>query len=103
MVIICNIRENINRNNLNNNHYNDNIEEINQAQLRNDPRSVSIYSIFTHICILIVLGFIIFSYKTFKEIFTKQTLIMIQFLSILWALSFSNTISKLMFYRQICY
>ena len=103
MVIVCKIRENNNRNNLNNNHYNDNIEEVNQAQLRNDPRSVSIYSIFTHLFIIIILGFIIFSYKAFKEIFTKQTLLLIQFLSIIWALSFSNTITKLIFYKQICY
>ena len=99
MVIICKIRENVNRNNLNSNHYNDSINE----QLRNDPRSVSIYSIYTHIFIIIILSFIIFSYKSFREIFTKETLIMIQFLCIIWALSFSNTISKLIYYKQISY
>lgn len=103
MVIICNVRENANRNNLNNNHYNDNMEQRFQEQLRNDPRSVSIYSIATHIFIIFILGFIIFSYKTYKEIFTKQTIRMIQFLCIIWAFSFSNTITKLIFYKQISY
>ena len=103
MVILCNVRQNVNNNNLNNNHYNDNMEERFQEQLRNDPRTVSIYSIATHIFIIFILGFIIFSYKTFKEIFTKQTIRMIQFLCIIWAISFSNTITKLIFYKQISY
>lgn len=103
MVIICKIRENHSRRNLNNNHYNDSMDERTQEQLRNDPRSVSIYSIYTHIFIIIILSFIIFSYKSFREIFTKQTIIMIQFLCIIWALSFSNTISKLIYYKQIAY
>ena len=103
MVIICKVRENANRNNLNNNHYNDNMDEMIQEQLRNDPRAVSIYSIFTHIFIIIILGFIIFSYKTMKEIFTKQTIIMTQLLCIIWAISFSNTITKLFFYKKIYY
>ena len=103
MVIICKIRENVNRNNLNNNHYNDNMDEIIQEQLRNDPRAVSIYSIYTHIFIIIILGFIIFSYKTMKEIFTKQTIIMTQLLCIIWAISFSNTVTKLFFYKKIYY
>ena len=103
MVIICKVRENANRNNLNNNHYNDNMDEMIQEQLRNDPRAVSIYSIFTHIFIIIILGFIIFSYKTMKEIFTKQTIIMTQLLCIIWAISFSNTVTKLFFYKKIYY
>ena len=103
MVIICKIRENANRNNLNNNHYNDNMDEMIQEQLRNDPRAVSIYSIYTHIFIIIILGFIIFSYKTMKEIFTKQTIIMTQLLCIIWAISFSNTVTKLFFYKKIYY
>ena len=103
VVIICKVRENFNNGNLNNNHYNDNMEQRTQEQLRNDPRSVSIYSICTHICIIFILGFIIFCYKTLKEIFTKQTLFMIQILSILWAISFSNTVTKLIYYKQISY
>ena len=103
MVIICKIRENIGGTNLNNNHYNDNMEERTQEQLRNDPRSVSIYSICTHLCIIFMLGFFIFCYKTFKEIFTKQTLLMIQILSIVWAISFSNTVTKLVYYKIISY
>ena len=103
MVIICKVRENANRNNLNNNHYNDNMDEMIQEQLRNDPRAVSIYSIFTHIFIIIILGFIIFSYKTMKEIFTKQTILMTQLLCIIWAISFSNTVTKLFFYKKIYY
>ena len=103
VVIICKIRENANRNNLNNNHYNDNMDERIQEQLRNDPRVVSIYTIFTHIFIIFILGFIIFSYKNFKEIFTKQTLLMTQFLCIIWAISFSNTVTKLFFYKKISY
>ena len=103
MVIICKIRENANRNNLNNNHYNDNMDEMIQEQLRNDPRAVSIYSIYTHIFIIFILGFIIFSYKTMKEIFTKQTILMTQLLCIIWALSFSNTVTKLFFYQKISY
>ena len=103
MVIICQIRENRNRNHLNDNHYNDDRDEMIQEQLRSDPRAVSIYSIYTHIFIIFILGFIIFSYKTFKEIFTKQTILMTQFLCIIWALSFSNTITKLYFYKKISY
>ena len=104
MVILCNVRENNNNNGrLNNNHYDDNIREREQEQLRNDPRSVSIYSILTHFFIIIILGFIIFSYKTFEEIFTKQTKRMIQFLCIIWALTFSNSASKLIFYKKISY
>ena len=103
MVIICNIRENNNFARLNNNHFDDNIREREQERLRNDPRSVSIYSIATHFFIIIILGFIIFSYKTFEEIFTKQTKRMIQFLCIIWALTFSNSASKLIFYKKISY
>ena len=103
MVIVCNIRENNNNARLNNNHYDDNVRERQQEQLRNDPTSVSIYSIFTHFFIIIILGFVIFSYKTFEEIFTKQTKRMVQFLCIVWALSFSNSLSKLIFYKKISY
>ena len=101
MVILCKIRENDNRRNLNNNHYNDNMDERVQEQLRNDPRSVSIYSIFTHIFIIFILSVVIISYKKLREIFTKQTIMMIQFLCIVWALSFSNTLSKLIYYHKI--
>ena len=103
IVIICKIRENVGGANLNNNHYNDNMEERTQEQLRNDPKAVSIYSICTHLCIIFILGFIIFCYKAFKEIFTKQTLLMIQILSIVWAISFSNTVTKLVYYKTISY
>ena len=101
MVILCKIRENDNRRNLNNNHYNDNMDERVQEQLRNDPRSVSIYSIFTHIFIIFILSVVIISYKKLREIFTKQAIMMIQFLCIVWALSFSNTLSKLIYYHKI--
>ena len=103
VVIICNIRENENGENRNNNHYNDNIEERYQAQLRNDPRSVSIYTIFTHLSILFIFFFIVFTYKNYKEIFTKQTLIMVQLIFIVWAFSLSNTITKLVYYKKISY
>ena len=103
MVIVCKIRENNNYGRQNNNHYNDNINEREQEQLRNDPRSVSIYSIFTHLCIIMILGFIIFSYKKYEEIFTQKTKRMIQFLCIIWALSFSNSATKLIFYKKISY
>ena len=103
MVIICQIRESNNNAGLNNNHYNDNIREREQEQLRNDPRSVSIYSILTHFFIIIIFGFFIFSYKNFEEIFTKKTKRMIQFLCIIWALSFSNSATKLIFYKKISY
>lgn len=103
MVIICKIRENNNDGRFNNNHYDDNIREREQEQLRNDPKSVSIYSIFTHISLMIIFGFIIFSYKKFEEIFTKKTIRMIQFLLIIWALSFSNSVTKLIFYKKISY
>ena len=103
MVIVCKIRENNNNGRQNNNHYNDNINEREQEQLRNDPRSVSIYSIFTHLCIIMILGFIIFSYKNYEEIFTQKTKRMIQFLCIIWALSFSNSATKLIFYKKISY
>ena len=102
MVILCKIRENNNRGQ-NNNHYDDNINERENEQLRNDPRSVSIYSIFTHIFIMFIFGFLIFSYKSFNEIFTKQTIRMVQILGIIWALSFSNSLSKLIFYKKISY
>ena len=103
MVILCRIRENNNDGRLNNNHYADNIREREQQQLRNDPRSVSIYSIITHISIMFIFSFIVFSYKNFEEIFTKETKIMVQILSIIWALSFSNSLSKLIFYKKISY
>ena len=104
MVIICNIRENNNNGRLNNNHYDDNnLRERQQEQMRNDPESVSIYSILIHFFIIIIFGFIIFSYKTFEEIFTKKTKRMVQFLCIIWSLSFSNSLSKLIFYKKISY
>jgi hypothetical protein len=103
MVIICQIRENNNRRNLNNNHYNDNMDERAQEQLRNDPTAVSIYSIFTHIFIIFIISVIIISYKKFREIFTKQSKMMVEFLCIIWALSFSNTLSKLIYYKKISY
>jgi len=103
MVIICKIRENNNDGRFNNNHYDDNIREREQEQLRNDPKSVSIYSIFTHISLMIIFGLIIFSYKKYEEIFTKKIIRMIQFLLIIWALSFSNSVTKLIFYKKISY
>ena len=103
-MIICNIRENNNNGRLNNNHYDDNnLRERQQEQMRNDPESVSIYSILIHFFIIIIFGFIIFSYKTFEEIFTKKTKRMVQFLCIIWSLSFSNSLSKLIFYKKISY
>ena len=103
MVILCRIRENNNESRLNNNHYDDNMRDRQQEQLRNDQRSVSIYSIITHISIIFIFSFIVFSYKKFEGIFTKETKIMVQILCIIWALSFSNTLSKLIFYKQISY
>ena len=103
MVILCRIRENNNDSRLNNNHYDDNVRERAQEQLRNDPRSVSIYSIITHISIMFIFGFLVFSYKNFEEIFTKQTKVMVQILCIIWALSFSNSVTKLIYYKTISY
>ena len=103
MVIIGKIRENNNARNLNTNHYNDNINERLQEQMRNDPQSVSIYTLITHCVIIITLGFIIFSYKTFKEIFTTQTVRTIQLLTIFWAFYFSNAVTKLIYYRKISF
>ena len=103
MVILCRIRENNNEGGFNNNHYDDNMRNREQEQLRNDPRSVSIYSIITHISIIFIFSFIVFSYKKFEGIFTKETKIMVQILCIIWALSFSNSLSKLIFYKQISY
>ena len=103
MVILCRIRENNNDSRLNNNHYDDNVRERAQEQLRNDPRSVSIYSIITHISIMFIFGFLFISYKNFEEIFTKQTKVMVQILCIIWALSFSNSVTKLIYYKTISY
>ena len=52
---------------------------------------------------MFIFSFIVFSYKNFEEIFTKETKIMVQILSIIWALSFSNSLSKLIFYKKISY
>lgn len=103
IVIICKIRQNVSRVNLNNRHYNDNMDSRIQEQLRNDSQSISIYTIITHTIIIIILGIIIFSYKTFKEIFTAQTLRTVKLLAIFWALCFSNSVTKLFYYRKIAY
>ena len=103
VVIIGKIRENSNARNLNTNHYNDSVNERVQEQMRNDPQSVSFYTLITHGVIIVTLGFIIFSYKTFKEIFTTQTVRIIQILTIFWAFYFSNAVTKLIYYRKISF
>ena len=103
MVILCQIRQNVSKRNLNINHYNDSMEDIEKEQLRNDPRTVSIYSIFAHMFIIFILGFIIFSNKTFSEIFTKQIVRIVEIFCIIWAISFSNTITKLIYFKKISY
>lgn len=103
MVILCQIRQNVSKRNLNINHYNDSMEDIEKEQLRNDPRTVSIYSIFAHMFIIFILGFIIFSNKTLSEIFTKQIVRIVEIFCIIWAISFSNTITKLIYFKKISY
>ena len=63
-VIICKVRQNINNNNFNQNHYSDSNYEQNEYE-NDDPKSVSIYSIFTHsihtlyvLFILLIEGFL---------------------------------------------
>lgn len=96
-VILCKIRQNQN-NYYNRNHYND---ENNYQQIVNDPKSVSLYTLITHFIILIMFLFLVFSYQTFKEIFTSTTVKLIQIISIIWVIYFSDSLSKLIFYRKI--
>ena len=95
-VILCKNRTNQN-NYFNRNHYNDS----NYNEIVNDPKSVSLYTLITHFIILIIFLIIVFSYKTFNEIFSKTTIHLVQIMSIIWVIYFSDAISKLIFYRQI--
>ena len=95
-VILCKNRTNQN-NYFNRNHYDDS----NYNENINDPKSVSLYTLITHFIILIIFLIIVFSYKTFNEIFSKTTIHLVQITSIIWVIYFSDAISKLIFYRQI--
>ena len=95
-VILCKNRTNQN-NYFNRNHYNDS----NYNEIVNDPKSVSLYTLITHFIILIIFLIIVFSYKTFNEIFSKTTIHLVKIMSIIWVIYFSDAISKLIFYRQI--
>ena len=95
-VILCKNRTNQN-NYFNRNHYNDS----NYNEIVNDPKSVSLYTLITHFIILIFFLIIVFSYKTFKEIFSKTIIHLVELLSIIWVIYFSDALSKLIFYRKI--
>ena len=95
-VILCKNRTNQN-NYFNRNHYNDS----NYNEIVNDPKSVSLYTLITHFIILIIFLIIVFSYKTFNEIFSKTTIHLVQIMSIIWVIYLSDTLSKLIFYRKI--
>ncbi len=95
-VILCKNRTNQN-NYFNRNHYDDS----NYNENINDPKSVSLYTLITHFIILIFFLIIVFSYKTFKEIFSKTITHLVQLLSIIWVIYFSDALSKLIFYRKI--
>ena len=103
VVFLSKIKTGENNSNLNNSNYYNDSNANNNDRLLSDPQSVSVYTIFTHVLIIALLSFIIFSYKTCKEIFTRQTIMMIQLLAVFWAFSLSNTIMKLAFYKKIAY
>jgi hypothetical protein len=101
-VIICKVRQNINNNNFNQNHYSDSNYEQNEYE-NDDPKSVSIYSIFTHIVIFIFFVMFVFFYKNMNELITPVTKNYIQICSIIWAVFLSQTISKVIIYKKIVY
>jgi hypothetical protein len=66
-----------------------------------DPEVVSKYTLFTHGCILIFFTILLYTYKTSKEYFTKNTLLILAFMSIIWLTQFSKTLAKLLLFRRI--
>lgn len=84
---------------------NPNSQENNSDQSNNYPigTSVSLYTLLTHGMIFLLFIVLIIHYKSYKELFTRSTLIIIQFLGILWAFFFSKTISILFYYKTIVY
>lgn len=96
-VLLCIIRNSdIPENNSQNNNYNNSSNYL-------IGTSVSFYTLLTHGMILFLLLILIINYKSYKELFTRSTLIIIQFLGIFWAFFFSKTIATLYYYRKIAY
>lgn len=68
-----------------------------------DNQSVSAFTLLLHLMILSITLFLIFCYQTYKEIFDKTTIRLIQAILIVWVIFFSESISKLILYKKIVF
>ena len=69
----------------------------------NDEKSVSAFALLMHLMIFLLTLFLIFCYNSYREIFDKVTIRLIQFMLVNWVVFFSDSISKLILYRKIVY
>ena len=97
-VLLCQII----RGESNNAHHNSDDQDNNNSQII-DNQGVSAFTLLLHLMILSITLFLIFCYQTYREIFDKITIRLIQAILIVWVIFFSESISKLILYRKIVY
>jgi hypothetical protein len=66
-----------------------------------DNEAVSKYTLFTHIVIFIFFVVVIFTYKTEKDLFTKNSLIIFTLMSVIWLIQFSKCLAKIILFRKV--
>jgi hypothetical protein len=68
-----------------------------------DERAVSIYTIILHSSILILIAFLIITFKSIDDLFSKGTLLLLQFLIFIWITQVSKCVAKLILHKKIVY
>lgn len=68
-----------------------------------DQQAVSIYTIILHSSVLILISFIIITFKTIDGLFSKGTLLLLQFMILLWITQVSKCVAKLILHKKIVY
>jgi hypothetical protein len=81
---------------------NESQENENQNEGENsDPNSVSRHTLFSHFCLCLFFTLFLFTYKNNSDLFTKNTLIIFTFISIIWLIQFSKILAKLLLFKRI--
>lgn len=74
-----------------------------EETLINDENAVSIYTLFVHFIILLIVAFLIMCYKTIEDSFSRGALIAFQLMVFFWVTELSKCIAKVIIHKKIIY
>lgn len=68
-----------------------------------DENCVSIYTLVTHLIILILIVILLTVYKIFTDIFTNGSLVILKIMIVVWVIQVSKCLAKVAVYKRILY